>query len=161
MKKFLFVLIFIFSLEANSEEEKKPEESKKENFLENPSKIIGMNLNDAFKEFGVPDEVFSIRGDTKSFDDVVFFYENYYLYLFWYRNKVFQVSFDFRYKNEILGFKMGESIASAKKKIKKKLAFESEKELVFDLDFESFLKRVKIIFEKNKMTEIYIYRGDY
>lgn len=125
-----------------------------------PDGIVGMSLSESFAAFGVPNEVFPLRGSQENYDDVVFFYKSNFMYLSWYRSKVFQVSFDSRCTDEILGFKMKMSKKSALEKISK-VVFEDENTLVFDLTFAAYLKRVKLVFKNGLLDTIYIYRADY
>ena len=50
--------------------------------------------------------MFSFRGQDETQDNVVFFYPD-YLYLFWYRNRVWQVRCDRRFATTVFGVAMG------------------------------------------------------
>jgi len=71
---FLFnVLLFCFALQAGQALEL--------------AEIVGMELEKAYKDFGGPAEVFTVRGEEEWQDDVVFYYDSHF-YLFWFENRV-------------------------------------------------------------------------
>ena len=67
-----------------------------------------MDPSAALAAFGPPREIFPLRGLEEAEDDVVFFYDE-SLYMFWYRNRVWQVRFDRRFERRVLGLTMGMS----------------------------------------------------
>ena len=71
-----------------------------------PTQLIGLDLKAALDTLGTPQEVFSFRGQDDTEDNVVFFYSD-YLYLFWYRNRVWQVRCDHRFARPLFGLAMG------------------------------------------------------
>jgi hypothetical protein len=54
-----------------------------------PENLVGLNLAELFSRFGVPKEVYSVRGAQEWQDDVVFVYPEGDFYL--YRDRVWQV----------------------------------------------------------------------
>ena len=68
--------------------------------LDIPS-LIGMDLASAIEGLGAPQEAYAIRGEELWQDDVVFYYEQ-HLYLFWFRNRIWQVRLDSRYAETVL-----------------------------------------------------------
>ncbi|MDR1655079.1 MAG: hypothetical protein LBR96_03695 [Treponema sp.] len=71
-----------------------------------PESLVGLDLAELFSRFGVPKEVYSVRGAQEWQDDVVFVYPEGDFYL--YRDRVWQVGVkNFR------GIRMGDSRPSA------------------------------------------------
>ena len=58
------------------------------------------------KDFGFPNSIFPVRGQTASQDDVVFMYE--FSYMYFYNNKMYRVFYSSEYPHEIFnGIKIG------------------------------------------------------
>jgi hypothetical protein len=73
--------------------------------LDLPS-LVGLTLPEALEHLGVPAEMFASRGEEGWQDDVVFYYPS-HLYLFWYRNRVWQARLDERYSGSFLAAVVG------------------------------------------------------
>jgi hypothetical protein len=121
---------------------------------------IGYTLVQATEEFGSPTEVFSLRGEQPWHDDVVFYYDTDHFYLFWWDNRVWQIRFDQRYTGQVVGVHMGEARAEIKKLLGN--AFhETDQDLYYQLPDRGFPVRARLVFAKDKLSDIYLYRSDF
>jgi hypothetical protein len=124
-----------------------------------PTPLIGLDLKSALDELGAPTEVFSFRGQDDAQDDVVFFYSN-YLYLFWYRNRVWQVRCDRRFSRPLFGMAMGMPREVIERTSGRQLKARGDS-LYFDLDDAKSPLRVRLVFSDNALADIYVYRSDF
>ena len=143
-------------------EEEAPDESE----APEPVSILGMHPADIFETLGPPDEIYPLRGENNWQDDVVFYYNN-NLYLFIFKNRVWQIRADYRYQDKILGIKPGltqeETIEILGRPFSAK-----EGEYIF-LNPASLTRletgfplRMRILYDTEKrISDIYLYRGDY
>jgi hypothetical protein len=124
-----------------------------------PVGLIGMDPASALETLGPPTEILSYRGAEESEDNVVFFYSD-FIYLFWFRNRVWQVRFDRRFKGEVLGLKLGmrrEDAGSGPPWAQT----EQGNSVYFDLLQAQYPIRVRLVFVEGTLRDIYIYRSDY
>lgn len=124
--------------------------------------LLGMTLAEAFREFGPPEEVFPVRGQQAWEDDVVFYYPD-HTYLFWFRNRVWQVRADRRYASEALGVRMGEGESSVNAKLGPPFWSDTASEIfnIADLASRGFPIRARLFFTDGKLSDLYIYRADF
>ena len=121
--------------------------------------IIGMDMESAIERFGMPEEIFPVRGEEMWQDDVVFYYE-YHLYLFWFQNRVWQVRMDQRYKHDFFEVRMGFSREEVLDTFGKPLkGFDDS--LIYDLEDRGYPLRVRFFFTNNVLDDAYFYRGDF
>ncbi len=118
-----------------------------------------MEIGEAVKALGLPHDMFTWRGEDASRDNVVFFYPD-AVYLFWFRDRVWQVRFDRRYGSPVLGLTLGMSREQVLS-IRAGRVFGSGDSLYFDLDSPDFPVRVRLVFEVGFLTDVYVYRSDY
>ena len=108
---------------------------------------------------GVPFEIFPLRGENDAQDDVVFYYKN-HIYLFWFRNRVWQVRLDQRYEEEFLGISMG----LTKEKIIEIIDCPYQMlddSVIFSMPDKGYPVRLRLFFNSNKLKDAYLYRGDF
>jgi hypothetical protein len=122
--------------------------------------VIGMELKSAMDAFGFPQSMFSFRGTDESRDDVVFYYPD-HMYLFWYKDRVWQVRWDRRSTTGFRGLTAGMSRQEAEAVVKERPLVESGDSLYFDLVTGSFPVRVRLVFAGSSLTDIYVYRSDF
>jgi hypothetical protein len=123
-----------------------------------PSSIVGMTLEQAYRTFGAPFEVYTLRGSEEWQDDVVFYYVD-HVYLFWFENRVWQVRTDSRYEGSVFSLRMGESrqrVLEVMGRPLKKL----EDSLVYHLEDRGYPIRVRFYFERDLLSDVYCFRGD-
>jgi hypothetical protein len=124
-----------------------------------PLPLIGMDPAAALAAFGPPREIFPLRGAGQAEDDVVFFYDQ-YLYMFWFRSRVWQVRFDRRFDRRVLGLTIGMSRTEAAQACPATL-LPSGDSLYFDVPGCACPVRVRLVFESDALADIYVYRSDY
>ena len=121
--------------------------------------LLGMTLAAAMAEFGAPEEVFPLRGRKAWEDDVVFYYPD-HSYLFWFRNRVWQVRVDRRFSGSILGLKMGESRNKVRDVLGAPFHTGNDSE-IFILPDRGFPVRARLFFAADELSDVYVYRGDF
>lgn len=124
-----------------------------------PGALLGLTLDQATSDFGAPAEVFPVRGKEAWQDDVVFYYSD-HSYLFWFRNRVWQVRVDRRFKGTILGLQMGDSRQQVEKVLGTPFHVGQNSE-IFILPDRGFPVRARLFFTDDKMSDLYVYRGDF
>jgi len=124
-----------------------------------PTSYIGMDLGTAVGALGLPQQMFTWRGSDEKRDNVVFYYPN-QLYLFWFRDRVWQVRFDRRYAGKLFGLTFGmpkDLVAAAIPRT----AVDSGDSLFFDKDSPGFPIRVRLVFADGLLSDMYVYRSDF
>jgi hypothetical protein len=124
-----------------------------------PISLIGLDLKTAFSTLGLPQQMFPYRGAQESLDNVVFFYPS-YLYLFWYKDRVWQVRYDRRSTASVLGLALGMTRDQIQLASSRQLTPNGDS-LYFDLDDGDFPLRARLVFASGILTDIYIYRSDF
>jgi hypothetical protein len=124
-----------------------------------PARLIGMDPRAAFAALGSPQEVFAFRGAEEKQDNVVFFYSDFF-YLFWFKNRVWQVRFDKRFARSVFGLSMGMSDAEVERACGRPL-IPAGNSLYFDLDGQRYPLRVRLVFEAGTLSDMYVYRSDF
>jgi hypothetical protein len=136
-----------------------------------PLALIGLTLGEAHGLLGAPAEVFAYRGAEAWQDDVVYYFPS-HLYLFWFKNRVWQVRADARYAGSFLGLRMGASrdevIATVGRQFQ-----DVDGSLVFFLADASLLDgrdgrsrgayplRLRAFFQDGRLADVYLYRADF
>ena len=113
----------------------------------------------AFAALGAPAGIFTQRGAVPNEDDVVFFYPD-FRYVFWFGNRIWQVSYDRRYAGTVLGFSIGMGRAEAEAAAPGRLR-ESDGSLYLSVDTGRFPVRVRLAMVDGRITDIYVYRSDW
>lgn len=124
-----------------------------------PTRFIGLDIPSAVAALGLPLEMFTYRGTEEQRDNVVFYYAD-YLYLFWYRNKVWQVRCDRRFTAGVFGLTLGESREQVERTFLRPLASNGES-LYFDLSDGDLPLRVRLVFTASVLSDLYVYRSDF
>jgi hypothetical protein len=124
-----------------------------------PTRFIGLDIPSAVAALGLPQEMFTYRGTEEQRDNVVFYYADYF-YLFWYRNKVWQVRCDRRFTAGVFGLTLGESREQVERTFLRPLASNGES-LYFDLSDGDLPLRVRLVFTASVLSDLYVYRSDF
>jgi len=124
-----------------------------------PAQYIGLDVKSALDALGAPQSVFSYRGQDDAQDNVVFFYPD-FLYLFWYKDRVWQVRCDRRFARPLFGLAMGMPRDVAQRTASHQLIAKGDS-LYFDLDDAKYPVRVRLVFTNDALSDIYIYRSDF
>jgi hypothetical protein len=122
------------------------------------SALIGLTLEEAYEQMGVPAEVYVLRGTESEQDDVVFYYAS-HLYLFWFRNRVWQVRTDSRFSGKVFSLSMGASRQQVIETLGRPI-LESEDCLVFHLEDRGYPVQARLYFEDGALSDVYCFRGD-
>jgi len=124
-----------------------------------PTRAIGMELKSAVETFGLPQSMFSFRGSEEARDDVVFYYPD-HMYLFWYKDRVWQVRYDRRSTAVVHGVSLGMSRQEVEAAVPERPLVANGDSLYFDLA-GSYPVRVRLAFAGSSLTDIYVYRSDF
>jgi hypothetical protein len=124
-----------------------------------PRLLVGMDLKSAMDSLGLPQSMFSFRGSEEARDDVVFYYSD-HLYLFWYRDRVWQVRFDRRYAAPVLGYSLGMARDQVLQGSTRALRALGDS-LYFDMDSGAVPMRVRLAFSGGVLSDLYVYRSDF
>jgi len=126
-----------------------------------PVSMIGMALKPVVDAFGLPQSMSTFRGADETRDDVVFFYPSAHMYLFWYKDRVWQVRFDRRAAAAVHGVSVGMSRAAVQAAVPERPLVANGDSLYVDLDGASFPVRMRIVFSGDAVTDLYVYRSDF
>ena len=124
-----------------------------------PTRFIGLDLPGIVSALGLPQGMFSYRAAEEKLDNVVFYYPD-YLYLFWYRNKVWQVRCDRRFAGPVLGLTLGMSHEQVERASPRPLTPNGDS-LYFELDSQSYPLRARLVFTAGVLSDLYVYRSDF
>ena len=134
--------------------------------IKSPDQLLGLSPEEAYSILGAPSEVFSMRGESEWQDDVVFYYSS-NIYLFWFKNRVWQIRADKRFKGTVLDLKQGMSRNEVNKKMGKPFKKNDASEIYMNpksiTRYETgYPVRLKIFYDQeNLVSDIYVYRGDF
>ncbi|MDR1626515.1 MAG: hypothetical protein LBT33_08225 [Spirochaetia bacterium] len=121
--------------------------------------LLGTDLEEAFQGFGVPQKVFSARGEESWQDDVVFEYGE-GLSLFWHRDRVWQLRFGPGFPARFSDIGMGSSREEVAAVLGKPFHGEGDW-LLYHFAGQGYPVRLRLFFGENGLEDIYIYRGDF
>jgi len=124
-----------------------------------PMRAIGMELKSALETFGLPQSMFSFRGSDEARDDVVFYYPD-HMYLFWFKDRVWQVRYDRRSTAVVHGVSLGMSRQEVEAAVPERPLVANGDSLYFDLA-GSYPVRVRLVFAGSTLSDIYAYRSDF
>jgi hypothetical protein len=124
-----------------------------------PLELIGLDPVSALEVHGAPREVFPFRGVEEPQDNVVFFYPD-FTYLFWFKNRVWQVRCDKRFNGTLFGLRLGMSREEAKSEIGR-IQIEQGDSLYFDVIEATYPIRVRLVFADGILSDVYVYRSDF
>jgi hypothetical protein len=131
-----------------------------------PVELLGLTPEKAYQKMGTPFEIFPMRGENEWQDDVVFYYSN-HVYLFWFKNRVWQFRADKRFEGTILGLKTGLNRKEVNRMLGKPFKKDDSSEIYLNpkniTRYETgFPVRLKVFYgADNKVSDIYVYRGDF
>jgi hypothetical protein len=124
-----------------------------------PLHLIGMDVKTATDAVGLPQDMFAFRGIVEVRDSVVFYYQD-HTYLFWFKDRVWQVRYDRRFTSPVLGFTLGMTRAQVQAAATASL-FPNGDSLYFDINDQSYPVRVRLLFAGDVLTDLYVYRSDF
>lgn len=121
--------------------------------------LLGMTLKEAAAVFGPPAQVFPVRGAKVWEDDVAFYYPD-HSYLFWFRDRVWEVRVDRRFSGTAIGVRMGDERAEVEKVLGRPFHTGVDSE-IFILPNRGFPVRARLFFTAGRLSDLYVYRGDF
>jgi hypothetical protein len=124
------------------------------------TRLLGMDPAAAVAALGAPGQLFAWRGSEPARDTVVFYYPD-AMYLFWYKDRVWQVRFDRRYPGSVLGLTMGMFRDLALAVIGGRPSVASGDSLYVDLAASPFPVRARLVFDGDVLSDLYVYRSDF
>ena len=124
-----------------------------------PTRFIGLDMSAAVSSLGIPQNVFSFRGQEDTQDNVVFFYPDFF-YLFWYKDRVWQVRCDRRFAKPLFGVAMGMPREVIERTSPRKLMAKGDS-LFFDVVDAKYPLRVRLVFSNDALSDVYVYRSDF
>ncbi len=120
---------------------------------------LGFTPTELINTLGAPQNVYTIRGGSPEEDDVLFFYKN-SIYAYFNQNRVWQIRLDKNSSETFLGFGSGATedeiveILGEPEKI-------VENSYFYRRPDRGYPVILRLYFENNKLSDLYIYRGDY
>jgi hypothetical protein len=127
--------------------------------IDDPVGLLGLDLASAAVAFGVPEEVYAVRGEAAWQDDVVFRYKERF-HLFWFRNRVWQVRLDRMYTGTLRDLGIGADRQKVMQTLGKPFAEEGDW-VLYHYAGNGHPVRVRIFFDQRGIEDIYIYRADF
>jgi hypothetical protein len=124
-----------------------------------PTHLIGLDISAAVAALGLPQQMFTWRGAEEREDNVVFYYPD-FLYLFWFKDRVWQVRCDRRFASTVFGYTLGASREEVERASLRTLTPNGDS-LYFDLSDGSFPLRVRLVFTASVLSDLYVYRSDF
>jgi len=124
-----------------------------------PTRLIGLDIPAAVAALGLPQQMFTWRGAEEREDNVVFYYPD-FLYLFWFKDKVWQVRCDRRFASTVFGLTLGASREQVERTSLRTLTPNGDS-LYFDLSEGSYPLRVRLVFTASVLSDLYVYRSDF
>ena len=120
--------------------------------------LLGCDPRTAFEAFGAPVSLNVLRGGDPSLDDVVSVHES-GIYLFWFRDRVWQIGFGSYFGGTFEGVKIG----TAEEEVSEKLGEPQLREnsmAVYEIFYREFPVSMRFVFRDAKVAEMYLYRSD-
>jgi hypothetical protein len=125
---------------------------------DDPSGLLGLDLDDVFARLGAPSSVAVVRGGEAWQADVAFVYAEGYTLLL-YENRVWQIKLAKPYAGSIYGLFLGDSADKACSILGQ--PFETGTDyLVFRMPYKAFPVRLRLSLAEGNIVDVYIYRSD-
>ncbi len=134
--------------------------------IKTPEQFLGISPEKAYEKLGAPEEVFTMRGEKEWQDDVVFYYKN-HIYLFWFKNRVWQLRADKRFSGTVFDLRQGMERKEVNRILGKPHKSGEGDELYMNpkniTRYETgFPVRMKVFYDtEDRISDIYVYRGDF
>lgn len=122
-----------------------------------PTSWLGLTPPSAYSALGAPAEVFPLAVDENRWQ-VVHFYPD-HSYLFFYQNRVWQVRLDKLWTAGFQGITMGMRREAAEATLGPPLA-RGEAWSVWALPYQTFPRKIRLVFTEGLLTDAYLYRSD-
>ena len=120
--------------------------------------LLGSDPQTAFEAFGAPVSLNILRGSDPSLDDVVSIHES-GIYLFWFRDRVWQIGFGSYFGGMFEGVKIGMTEAEVFEKLGEPQLREKTT-AIYEIFYREFPVSMRFVFKGAKIAEMYLYRSD-
>lgn len=121
--------------------------------------VLGMTPAEAIASFGPPQSMYVQSAEEEWQRDIVFFYGD-FSYLYWFDSRVWQIRFDYRHSDPILGIRMGAALSTVRGVLGQAI-YEDQGELVYAVEDQGYPVRARFLFGPEGLNDIYIYRSDF
>lgn len=121
--------------------------------------LIGSTPGELIEKIGAPEHVYAERGKTYSEDDVVLFYKN-RLYVYFNKNRAWQVRADEKFTDKFLELKIGLTLDETKQLLGEPMEILGNS-LIYKRPDRGYPVFLRLYFKGEKLDDIYVYRGDY
>ncbi len=121
--------------------------------------LLGLEPTEVIEELGGPARVYVARSKRVELASVVFFYDD-FRYIYFHDNRVWQVRYDERSEEYVLGLPPNSSRRDVLYELGPAV-YENGESAVFELGDHGFPVRVRAFFESDRLVDTYIYRADY
>jgi len=122
-----------------------------------PTLWLGLTPEGAYQERGAPAEVFPLAIDDQHWQ-VVHFYPD-HTYLFWSSNRVWQVRLDRQWAGALSGVTMGTPRGAVEATLGEPVA-RGENWSVWNLSYQTYPRRLRLVFVEGLLADAYLYRSD-
>jgi len=119
---------------------------------------IGLTPETAYRERGAPAEIYPLAVDDRRWQ-VVHFYGD-HSDLFWSSNRVWQVRLDKLWAGTLKGMAMGASRADVEAAFGEPVA-KGDTWSIWDLPYQTFPRRIRLVFVDGILSDAYLYRSDF
>jgi len=120
---------------------------------------LGLNPAEVIDSFGSPEEILPFRGGNDREDMVVFYYPKHF-YVFFFENRVWQIRFDHRYKEEVCSCTLG----MTKREILSRLGYPFsvvKDSFIYHYSDQGYPVKARLFFRNGRLDDVYVFRGDY
>lgn len=122
------------------------------------SQLLGMSPAETYEVLGAPAEVLASRTQNEVLQ-LVHFYAD-FIYLFWFRNRVWQIRVDSRFKGVFLGLRMGMTRAQVEHLLGPPRYAEEGGWYTYELPVVGYPRRLRLKFNDGRLADLYFFRSD-
>jgi len=135
--------------------------------LASAENFLGLSPAEVIAQLGAPEFVYPLRGNAHWQDNVIFYYTSNHLYIFFFDNRVWQIRFDHRSRETVVGITPGMEKASVREILGNPYHIEENEDIYLNpagltRSRRGFPIRLRLIYDQtNNLHDIYLYRGDF
>lgn len=118
---------------------------------------LGLTPEAAYRDRGAPAEIYPLAVDDKRWQAVHFYADH--TYLFWSANRVWEVRLDKLWAGSLKGVTMGTPRPLVETAFGEPIA-RGDTWSVWDLPYQVFPRRIRLIFTDGILSDAYLYRSD-
>jgi len=121
------------------------------------TQILGLLPTESYELLGAPQEVLASRLNNDVVQLVHYYADH--IYLFWFRNRIWQLRLDQRFKGTFMGLKMG-MLREQVENLIGQPRFKDEDWYTYELPVLGFPRRLRLKFNNNLLSDLYYFRSD-